>query len=182
MVDLSDSPAMKTVEFGRAITGRQLVDAVEKACEQAGGGAYKEKVLNEDVMYLVGRRGWNDCDNLLVTPDKTTATIDPAASYTSAVVVRHDQPVKGRMYDESGPYTRDQEIRSVVDFSEHLAQAVAQQPEPALQKGLAPNALTGVTRPVQDPVAGSRSESSAWSPQRDGNPTRFGRGDGSQTR
>jgi hypothetical protein len=67
-------------------------------------------------------------------------------------------------------------------FSEHLAQAVAQQQEPALQKGLDPNALTGVAGPIQDPVAGSRLETSAWPPQRDGNPTRLGRGDGPQAR
>lgn len=142
------------MEFGRAITGQELIDAVEKACEQShGGGLYKEKILDEDIMYLVGRRGWNDADNLLVTPDKTTAPIEPEKTYTSAVVVRHDQPVAGREYDESGPYTRDQEIQSVVAFSERLAQTVRQQQEPALEKGLNPTALTAVSRPAPGSAA-----------------------------
>ncbi|WP_328998782.1 hypothetical protein OHA18_30570 [Kribbella sp. NBC_00709] len=149
LIDLSDSPARKTVEFGRAITGQELIDAVEKACEQTRGAVFKEQILDEDIVYLVGRQGWNDADNLLVTPDKTTAYIDPEATYESAVVVRHDRPVAGRTYDESGPYTRDQEIQSVRAFSEKLTQAVRPEQDPALAKGLNPNALTAVSRPAQ---------------------------------
>ncbi|TCC05476.1 hypothetical protein [Kribbella soli] len=175
-MDLSDSPARKTVEFGRAITGQELIDAVEKTCEQAGGALYKEKILDEDIMYLVGRQGWNDADNLLVTPDRTTAPIAPEKTYTSAVVVRHDQPVAGREYDESGPYTRDQEIQSVVTFSEKLAQAVRQQQEPGLEKGLNPNALTVVSRPAP----GSAAEAADWHRRDTG--TAHGRTDGPHTR
>ncbi|GAA1552286.1 hypothetical protein GCM10009804_06600 [Kribbella hippodromi] len=165
---------MKTVEFGRAITGQELIDAVRKACEQTQTSVYHEKILNEDIMYLVGRQGWSDADNLLVTPDKTTAAIELGETYTSAVVVRHDRPVAGRMYNESRPYSRDDEIASVLAFSEQLTRVVGQQQEPALEKGLDPNALTGVPRPAQAPAA---SADRRW----DGGSAR-GRADGSPTR
>ncbi|HET6737295.1 MAG TPA: hypothetical protein VFH76_00120 [Kribbella sp.] len=144
MIDISQSVAMKTVEFGGPISGQDLIDAVEKACQQAGGSLYKEKILDEDIRYLVGRRGWNNADNLLVTPDKTTAAIDPGKTYERAVVVRHDQPVARDWDDESGPYTRDQEIDSVLGFQEKLAVAVREQQAARLEQGLA------ITTPSQE--------------------------------
>jgi hypothetical protein len=151
LIDLSDSPARKTVEFGRAITGQELIDAVEQACEQThSGGLYREQILDEDIAYVVGRQGWNDAHNLLVTPNKTTASIELDQTYESAVVIRHDQPLARREYNESGPYTRADEIQSVRTFAEKLAQVVRQQHGPELAKGLNPNPLTAASRPAQD--------------------------------
>jgi hypothetical protein len=177
VVDLSDSVAMKTVEFDRPITGQQLVDAVEKACEATNSSMFREQVLDEDIMYLVGRHGrWSDADNLLVTPNKTSAAIELGATYGSAVVVRHDRPVAGRMYDESGPYTRDQEIQSVRTFADELAQAVRRLQEPGLEKGLNPAGPAIVT---SNPATGA-DVASDWR-RRDGSATRS-RADGPRAR
>lgn len=177
MVDLSDSVARQTVTFDRPITGQQLVDAVEQACEATNSSLFREQILDEDIMYLVGRRGsWSDAENLLVTPNKTAAAIELDATYESAVVVRHDRPVAGRMYDESGPYTREQEIQSVRTFAGKLAQAVRRRQEPGLEKGLNP---AGPTMVASTPTHGADAAAD-WR-RRDGSPARS-RADGPHTR
>lgn len=140
MIDINGSIAKKTVPFDRPVTGAELMLAVQAAVQSKGGSYYEEKIYDDGVAYVVGRTGWNG-EHVLVTPDKTSALIDPDRTYDSAVVVRHDHPIASHQYSEGMPATRDHEIAAVVSFSDHLATAVReQQQQTGVDAGRDPNA------------------------------------------
>lgn len=167
MIDVNGSIAKKTVPFDRPLTGADLMLAVQAAVRAKGGRYYEEKVYDDGVAYVVGRTGWNG-EHVLVTPDKTSALIDPERTYDSAVVVRHDRPVEGNQYSEGMPATREQEIESVISFSDHLATAVREQQQSGLEGGRDPNA------PAAQAARGNPTRAAAAAAQRES-----GRGQGS---
>ncbi|MEV0288091.1 MULTISPECIES: hypothetical protein [unclassified Kribbella] len=133
MIDLSESVAMKTVKFDRPVTGQELIDAVRATCEsengradefgsRRGGGFHEEKKYDDGYLYVVGRSSSTPYKNLLVTPDKDSAYIKPGETYASAVVVRHDHAAQG--HQTLGRFSVDDEIDSVLEFSEQLAHTV----------------------------------------------------------
>ncbi|MFI7066960.1 hypothetical protein ACIBL3_38590 [Kribbella sp. NPDC050124] len=135
MIDLSESVAMKTVTFDRPITGKELIDAVRATCESGAGraddygsrygggdGFYEDKKYDDGYLHVVGRSSSTPYQNLLVTPTKESAYINPEETYASAVVVRHDHTARGSQ--TLGRFGVDDEINSVIEFSERLAHTV----------------------------------------------------------
>jgi hypothetical protein len=158
MVDLSDSIARKTVHFGQSLSGRELIEAVKAAC---GDSFHQEMRYDDGERYLIGQRSAYPYENLLVTPSKTSASIDPEETYDSAVVVRHDALSPGSMY--SVRYDRGFEIRAVLDFAEKLPQFL-----PGGQQQVGPE----VSRDPYAPAAGAtRRDAAAQARPGHGTPT-----------
>ncbi|MEU4601755.1 hypothetical protein AB0F43_02130 [Kribbella sp. NPDC023972] len=158
MIDLTDSVAKHKVTFDRPITGQELIDAVRATCAQAPGHAdgyrtgnnssfYEDKRYDDGYLHVVGRSSSLEYENLLVTPDKTSAYIDPKKTYQSAVVVRHDQPATGTR--TTGRYSRDDEINSTIAFAERLEHTVRHGPSVDAERSRDPLAPAGSPRRVQ---------------------------------
>lgn len=114
MVDLSNSIAKKTVHFGRSLRGQELIDAV---------GAQWRPLTSGDVVRR--RRALPDSqrsaypyENLLVTPSKTSAFVDPEETYDSAVIARHDALSPGEGF--SAGYSQRSEVQAVLDSAGKL--------------------------------------------------------------
>jgi hypothetical protein len=158
-IDISDSVAKKTVTFDRPITGKELIDAVRSTCAGAGGAKfYETKRYDDGWQHLVGQSSSTPYENLLVTPDRENAYIEPDKTYSEAVVLRHDAPSSGSR--TLGRYGVEQEVQSVLDFADSLERSVKHGPEIAagLSRGLPPRgAATVSSRDVKDPA-----RSDAW--------------------
>lgn len=173
--DLRDSVAKQTVKFGRPITGRELVAAVQSTCQNGSGSFYESKKYDDGWLHAVGQKSRNPADNLLVTPDRETPYIVPDKTYSEAVVQRYDSPDRGaqtmaRLYVED-------EVSAVVDFAKSLKQTVERGAEAGTDRSRevdAREAGAGTSQPAAgiswpDPAqtrAGDRSSASRVDPAR----------------
>lgn len=146
MIDISESVAKNTVKFDRAISGEDLIAAVRAACGNAPERFHQEKTYDDGYRYVVGQTSHAPDENLLVTPDKTNAYIEPDKTYESAVVIRHDRPSRGSRTLARENVDRD--IKAVLDFSERLEQAVRHGRDAGFDRSMDPIARVGGPRPV----------------------------------
>ena len=118
VIDISDSVAKKTVQFGRSVKGSDLIEAVRAACTD-DKSFVQQHTYDDGVLYVVGQSSSYSDQNLLVTPTKTDAYIRSDEYYESAVVVSHDLGGGTRYAVRS---SGDAEIRAVLEFAERLPQ------------------------------------------------------------
>jgi hypothetical protein len=131
VIDISDAVAKKTVQFGRSIQGKELVEAVRAACVEdepsfrhEQRSFHQEHRYDDGHVYVVGRNSSYPSENVLVTPTKTDPYIRADEFYDSAVVVSHDLGGGHRLAVRESP---DAKIDAVLEFSEKLKEQVASQ-------------------------------------------------------
>ncbi|GAA3141800.1 hypothetical protein JOF29_000589 [Kribbella aluminosa] len=159
MIDISDAVAKKTVNFGRSIQGKELVEAVRAACGEDERSFHQEHRYDDGHVYVAGRKSSSPSENVLVTPTKSDPYIRADEFYDSAVVVSHDHGGGNRLAVRESP---DAKIDAVLEFSGKLkAQVASQSPEQTgRERGpYAPAAGAVTKRPEGAPAARNTSPS-----------------------
>jgi hypothetical protein len=161
-IDISGSIVKQSVKFDRPIRGRQLIEAVKQTCEAKGSKFSETKEYDDGWRHAVGQSSSTPYENVLVTPNRTDAFIEPDALYSEAVVLRHDSAAGGTR--TLARYTVENEVDSVVQFAESLQRTVNHGPGTAV----------GVTRSPQtraeeaDTSLAPGDAARSWDPPSDG--------------
>lgn len=151
LIDLSDSPARKTVEFGRAITGQ-------------GTTFFETKVTapgTDEESPVLGQHSTTPTKNLFVTPGTSTPSFDRDATYSSLAVVAHERANWGQVV-HAVHSSLSQRGKDASDLAERLYRAFdrginsfeARNPE--LFRQNAANAAPGRSDGAQDRHFGQR--------------------------
>ena len=146
-MDISQSQVKQTVRFERPIKGTQLIDAVKATCEANGKEFSETKKYDDGWLHAVGQRSSYPSENLLVTPDRGNAFIEPDKMYTEAVVLRHDGAARG--IRSAVRSSIEAEVDAVVGFAGSLQRTVQHGPEAAADLARGPvsrGAETGTAR------------------------------------
>lgn len=120
-IDISGATVKQTVTFDRPIRGEQLIDAVRRTCEANRSKFSETKEYDDGWRHAVGQSSSAPYENLLVTPNRTDAFIEPNTLYNEAVVVRHDDGYGTRTMAR---YTIEDEVDSAVQFAQSLQRTV----------------------------------------------------------
>ncbi|MFF0340620.1 hypothetical protein [Kribbella sp. NPDC004875] len=126
-MDISDSPVKQTITFDRPILGSQLIDAVKATCEANGSEFSETKKYDDGWLHMVGRTSYDSAENLLVTPDRENAYIEPGKTYTEAVVLRHDGESRGTR--SLARTSIETEVAKTLEFAEALQRTVQHGPQ-----------------------------------------------------
>lgn len=162
-IDISDSHVRQTVRFDRPIKGKDLIDAVRATCAANRSEFFETKRYDDGWLHAVGQTSRSDEQQLLVTPDRDNAFIEPDKTYEEAVVLRHDFPQAGMRSLARHDFDIDDEVREVTEFAQSLQRTVQRGPDAGTSISRALNAEGPEVRADNGPEWG-RGENRGYRP------------------
>jgi hypothetical protein len=156
-IDISESNVRQTVRFDRPVKGKDLIEAVRATCAAKGSEFSETKRYDDGWLHAVGQSSPAEYENLLVTPDRENAFIEPDKTYAEAVVLRHDGGHAGMR--TLARFGIEDEVQAAVEFAETLQRTVQHGPEAGTAISRALNADGPEVRADNGPEWGRREGS-----------------------